>query len=63
MWWKPDGNGYTSNVNEAWRVPKEKADQMHRNRSTDVAWPVSVILGKAFPIFDFQNLRSIEKDK
>jgi len=57
MWWRPEGNGYTSNVNEAWRVPEETAKRMHRNRPTDVPWPVAHILAGAFPIFDMQYLR------
>lgn len=42
FWWRPDGHGYTSTLDEAWKVTKEKAEDICRvRRGEDVAWPVA----------------------
>lgn len=41
-WWRPNGSGYTCNLDDAWMVSKEKADEICRiRRGEDVAWPVA----------------------
>ena len=32
FWWKPDGSGYTCNLDEAWKVTLEKAKEICRDR-------------------------------
>lgn len=61
MWWRPNGDGYTSDIDQAWKVTKEKAEQMHQNRPTDVPWPCTPIEAKAQRNFDMQLLRDIPK--
>ena len=60
MWWCPEGNGYTSDLDEAWKVPLDKAKAMHRSRKTDVPWACNEINKYAQRHFDMQNLRNIE---
>lgn len=61
FWWKPDGNGYTCNLDEAWKVTREKAESMMRHRpGVDVAWPVAVIDAGTARHFDMQQLREIK---
>jgi hypothetical protein len=61
FWWKPDGNGYTCNLDEAWKVTREKAESMMRHRpDVDVAWPVAVIDSGTARHFDMQQLREIK---
>lgn len=59
MWWRPEGKGYTSDLNEAWKVPADKAKTMHRHRKTDVPWPCEEIDKQSQRHFDMQNLRMI----
>ncbi len=43
-WWRPEGHGYTMNLDEAWKVTKEQAESICRTRpDEDLAHPVSVI--------------------
>jgi len=59
MWWCPEGNGYTSDLDAAWKVPASKAKVMHRSRKTDVPWPCNEIDNYSQRHFDMQNLRMI----
>lgn len=59
MWWCSDGHGYTSDLAQAWKVPLEKAQAMHRSRETDVPWPCEEIDSRAQLHFDMQKLREI----
>jgi hypothetical protein len=41
-WWKDGGHGYTSNLDEAWKVSKERAEEICRSRpEEDIPWPAS----------------------
>jgi hypothetical protein len=43
-WWRPDGNGYTCDLRDAWKVPYEEAKRICRMRQgMDVMWPASVV--------------------
>lgn len=58
FWWRIDGDGYTCNVDEAWKVTREKAEEIVRTRpDIDVAWPCSIIDAGAARHFDVQKLR------
>lgn len=44
LWWCVDGKGYTCDLNRAWRVTKEKADQICLSRPhEDIPHPVEKI--------------------
>jgi hypothetical protein len=55
MWWRVDGNGYTSNLEEAWKVPAT-----WKGRDTDKLWLCSDIDAGATRQFDMQSLRNIK---
>lgn len=42
MWWRPDGKGYTINLEEAGEYDEEKARAIETNRSTDKPIPCEV---------------------
>ena len=43
-WWRDGGHGYTTNLDEAWKVPQEQAERICASRPhEDTAWPVSQI--------------------
>lgn len=43
-WWRVDGKGYTTDLNEAWKVSKEKAERIIRSRpDVDKAWPCAEV--------------------
>ena len=43
-WWKPNGHGYTLDLDRAWQVDQEKAANICRNRpKQDIAWPCKLI--------------------
>ena len=54
MWWRVDGQGYTSNLAEAWKVPASWS-----GRDTDRLWPCDAIDAGATRHFDMQLLRYI----
>lgn len=61
FWWKPEGNGYTCDLDEAWKVTREKAESMTRHRpGVDVAWPVASIDAGTARHFDMQKLREMK---
>ena len=35
IWWRPEGQGYTRNLDEAWKVGKDKAQQICRSRPSE----------------------------
>lgn len=43
LWWRPDGQGYTIDFDDAGRYTKERAFSQHRSRKTDVPWKLSEI--------------------
>lgn len=58
MWWCTDGNGYTSNLAEAWKVP-----ETWRGRDTDKLWPCDAIDSRATRQFDMQRFREFADAK
>ncbi len=43
-WWRPNGHGYTLNLDEAWRVSKEKAEEICRTRpKEDIPRPAAEV--------------------
>ena len=55
MWWRVDGQGYTSNLEEAWKVPAT-----WKGRDTDKLWPCADIDAGATRQFDMQLLDKIK---
>ena len=61
FWWRVDGKGYTCDLRDAWKVTKEKAQRIIRNRpGVDKAWPCSLIDAGVTLQFDMQKLSDIE---
>jgi hypothetical protein len=56
MWWAKDGHGYTCDLDLAWKVTKEKADAICRDRKTDIAHAAHKIDRLAGRHLDFQKL-------
>lgn len=44
LWWRPEGAGYTTNVDEAGRFTEKRAKGQQRERDLDRAWPENVVL-------------------
>jgi hypothetical protein len=63
LWWRPNGQGYTTNLNEAWRVDKERAESIARTRPTDKMWPCDRVdeLAEAHLRFDSQKISKLEQ--
>jgi len=49
FWWRVNANGYTSNLDEAWKVPAT-----WKGRDTDKLWPCAEIDARAHRAFDMQ---------
>ncbi len=61
--WRPEGKGYTVNLFEAWKVTKEKADEICRSRpQEDIPWLASEIDASARLHADVEILRSIKRE-
>lgn len=43
LWWRPNGGGYTTNLDEAGKFTREAAMKLHSNRDTDLPWLCSDI--------------------
>ena len=57
-WWKDGGHGYTSNLDEAWKLSRERAEYICRSRpDEDIAWPVSKVDAVAVRHVDSERLR------
>lgn len=59
MWWKKDGNGYTTRLDDAERFTLEDAMGQHRARPTDVPWPCHQIDALRRPTVDIQHMGSV----
>ncbi len=55
MWWRVGGNGYTSDLKYAWKVPAT-----WRGRETDKLWLCADIDAGAQTHFDMQKLRDLK---
>jgi rRNA maturation endonuclease Nob1 len=54
IWWQL-GGGYTTNLSKAEVFTKEKAQQQHDSRLTDIPWPKEYIDARTRPAVDMQN--------
>lgn len=57
LFWKADGNGYTTNLAEAQIYTKEAAQAQHNMRHSDIPWPRSYIDRRLRPVVDMQTAR------
>lgn len=55
-WWRPDGNGYTTNLDEAARFTFAEAMAQHRCRDTDLPWLCSEVEKLRRPTVDCQYM-------
>lgn len=58
LWWRENGNGYTTNLAEAMRVTGD-----WKGRDTDILWPVDEVDARATRQSDAQNFRDIRRSK
>ena len=58
QWWCPDGNGYTTRLDEAAKFSLAEAMRQHASRDTDLPWPCSDIDAIRRPTVDMQDMRS-----
>src|ERR1700690_1111585 len=54
-WWRPNGQGYTTNLDKAWKVDEARAREICRTRNTDKMWPCEQIDAQAQRHFDVQD--------
>jgi hypothetical protein len=43
LWWRVNGAGYTTELEEAGEYPEDEARRIEANRSTDKAWPCEAV--------------------
>jgi len=61
LFWRVDGSGYTCNLDEAWKVTKEKADEICRSRpKQDYPLPLALLESIAERHVDMQKLPPAE---
>jgi hypothetical protein len=59
-WWTDGGHGYTSNLDEAWKVSKERAEEICRSRpDEDIPWPAEKVDAVAVRHVDSERLREV----
>jgi hypothetical protein len=56
VWWRPEGKGYTTNIDEAGLFTRKKAALIQANRATDKAWPEEAVRGAILRYVDAQRL-------
>ena len=60
--WRPDGHGYTMNLDDAWKVTKEKAESICRSRpQEDIPHKASVLDAVAHRHVNIELLREYER--
>lgn len=60
MWWRPEGKGYTTRLDEAWKMTRAAAFGQQAARETDVPWPCEQIDALLRPTIDMQDLRGLK---
>lgn len=60
LWWAKGGNGYTTNLAGAETYTRERAQQMHDARRSDIPWPKDYIDTKTRPAVDMQYIKRDE---
>lgn len=57
FFWCVDGQGYTCDIDKAWKVTKEQAFDQHRSRSSDIPRLVSDVEAVAKRHADMQSFK------
>lgn len=57
LWWRVNGQGYTTNLAEA-----HKVDENWVGRASDILWPCDQINAGATLQFDMQKLKEIKRE-
>jgi hypothetical protein len=60
LFWRVEGQGYTCDLKEAWRVPYDKALSLENNRSTEILWPCEELDRISKVHVDIQYLRRLQ---
>ena len=61
-WWRPAGHGYTSDLDEAWKLEKQDAERICRNRPTeDIPWSVDQVDALAVRHLDSERLKASQR--
>lgn len=63
LWWGENRCGYTADFSQAGRYTKEEAEARHRDRPTDIYWPVSIVKPLIQHGVCMQQLRKLPKRK
>lgn len=61
LWWRPDGNGYTTRIDDAGKFTELWARRQEEKRDTDKAWPCEFIDSIQRPTIDMQDLRRMKE--
>lgn len=56
VWWSNGGSGYTTCINRAQKFTKKQADNLHKERLSDLPWPVEYIDQRVKQHIDMQDL-------
>jgi hypothetical protein len=57
IWWSKEANGYTTDLQQAREFTYEEAMEQHRQRETDIPWPVEYIGERMQLSVDMQTVR------
>ena len=63
LWWRPNGAGYTTKIDDAGVYSPEYAYSQHECRSSDVPWLKSYVDSKSVRHVDSQRVNRIEHDR
>lgn len=61
VFWREDGQGYSSDLKQAWRIPYEKALAIEQGRESEILWPCDIIDAHAKIHIDIQDLRRLQE--
>lgn len=62
MWWRPNSRGYTSDLKQAGKYSKEKAEGICRGSGTELAYKASKVLGLPNGLFTTVHADYLRKD-
>lgn len=61
LWWGPDNNGYTYDLDRAGLYSKQDASQIVAMRRRERAWPESLARNAANTVVSIERLRRLER--
>ncbi|MGR3809566.1 hypothetical protein [Jiulongibacter sp. NS-SX5] len=62
IWWRPNSQGYTSDLKKAGKYSKEEAESICRGRGTELAYKSSKVLGLPNGLFTTVHADYLRKD-